>query len=180
MRNRVFGNLSCGQCPCVFSVFTVADWENERIVTRVSPLFHLSSDLRPVVFIPINTLSIGEHNALLATAALHQHSFTREWVSNKACNIPTFLITVERPSCVLLIYLIQSTAAQQMLLKWLRVTGIFLVFEIDMVFRKIDWIFFTLVKTVMVFIGNMQGFCFPSGRLREWSFSFSLTWLLDD
>ncbi len=92
------------------------------IATRAAPLFHLSSDLRPVVFIPINTLSMGVHNALLAGAALHRQNFTREWVSNKPSNIPTFLITVERPSCVLLIYLIQSTAAEQMPLKWLRVT----------------------------------------------------------
>jgi len=62
------------------------------------------------------------HNALLASAALHRQSFTRGWVSNKPSNIPTFLITAERPSCVLLIYLIQCTAAEQMLLKWLRVT----------------------------------------------------------
>ncbi len=105
------------QHPCEFLSSPLLIERMSGIATRAAPLFHLSSDLRPVVFIPINTLSMGVHNALLASAALPRQNFTREWVSNKPSNIPTFLITVERPSCVLLIYLIQSTAAEQMLLK---------------------------------------------------------------
>lgn len=107
----------CCQCPCEFLSSPLLIERMRGIVTWATPLFHLRSDLRPVVFIPINTLSMGVHNALLASAALHRQSFTRKWVSNKPSNIPTFPITVERPSCVLLIYLIQFTAAEQMLLK---------------------------------------------------------------
>lgn len=110
------------QCPCEFLSSPLLIERMRGIVTWATPLFHLRSDLKPVVFIPINTLSTGVHNALLASAALHRQSFTREWVSNKPSNIPTFPITVERPSFVLLIYLIQCTAAEQILLKWLRVT----------------------------------------------------------
>lgn len=137
-------------CPCEFLSSLLLIERMREIVTWATPLFHLRSDLKPVVFIPINTLSTGVHNALLASAALHRQSFTREWVSNKPSNIPTFPITVERPSFVLLIYLIQCTAAEQILLKWLRVTDKQIFFSLKLMRFLESRLGLIIIRSVMV------------------------------